>query len=392
MLPLRNGTDGFLTMVDLAWLPRKVCALLALGIGLCWGSVPANAITVDFQLACDLDGSCGAGDFFVDHPEALDDLNFVAQAFTPFADSLSAISGATVTFTHPDTGAVGTQLSGFAAPADAVTIYVGGRDLPDNQVGVAGPGGPNGVFARGQGTIVDGAADDFAMWGGAIAFDTKSFGDLDRNWYFGSDASPGVGKVDFISVALHELGHLFGFGTADSFENQVAGGEFQGAATAALYGDNVPVLFNSASSNHEHWAGGVASPPYDEQPTPSFGASLISGRRTLLTPLDYAGLQDLGWEVPAQLLGLHGNTDDDDDVDGVDFLAWQRGFGTASGASALMGDLNGQGAVDSFDFWLWEQNYGATSTLGGLVATEQIPEPAAWCLLAIGALLLNRKR
>ena len=108
--------------------------------------------------------------------------------------------------------------------------------------------------------------------------------------------------------------------------------------------------------------------------------------------MDYAGLKDVGWEVPAQLLGLHGNTDGDGDVDGVDFLAWQRGFGTTSGANALMGDLNGQGAVDNYDLWLWKQNYGATSTPSGLAAPTQIPEPAAWCLLAVGALSLSRKR
>jgi hypothetical protein len=369
------------------WLPREVCALLAVAVCLCWLSPPADAINIDFQLACDLDGSCGAGDFFVDHPQALDDLNFIAQSFTPFADNLSAISGATVTFTHPETGAVGTQLNGFSTPADTVTIFVGGRDLPDNQVGVGGPGGPDGNFSRGQGTIVGGAAADFAMWGGAIAFDTLASGGAERNWHFGADTSPGPGKVDFISVALHELGHLFGVGTADSFENQIVGNEFQGPAATALYGGNVPVL-----ASHDHWASNITSPPYDEQPKPSFGPSLVLGRRTLLTPLDYAALDDLGWEVPNQLLGLHGNSDNDNDVDGADFLAWQRGFGTTSGASALTGDLNGQGAVDAFDFWLWDQNYGATSGAGGLAFPVQVPEPAAWCLLATGGLLLNRKR
>jgi len=372
--------------------PRRVCALLALGISLCWAIERAGAISIDFQLACDLGGSCEAGDFFFDHPAALEDLNFVAQAFTPFADDLAAIFDATVTFTHPDTGAAGTQLTGFDSPAGVVTIIVGGRDLPSNQVGTAGPGGPTGDFARGQGTIVGAAADDFAMWGGAIAFDTTATGGSDRNWHFGSEALPGPGKVDFISVALHELGHLFGFGTADSFENLVVSGEFQGAATTALYGDNVPVLFNPSSSNHEHWASDVTSPPYSIQPTPSFGPVLVSGRRTLLTPLDYAGLQDLGWDVPAQLLGLHGNSDGDGDVDGVDFLAWQRGFGVGSGASALTGDLNGQGAVDEFDLWLWEQNYGATSGPGNLAANAQIPEPAAWCLLLTGVLFLGLQR
>lgn len=359
---------------------------MAIAIGTCWDGVWTYAITVDFQLACDLGGTCSAGDFFFDHPEAIDDLHFVAQAYLPFADNLSAISGASISFTHPDMGAVNTQLVNFAAPADTIVIFVGGRDLSGNQIGAAAPGGPNGAFPRGQGTISGAAADDFALWGGAIAFDTMTTAGADRNWHFGHEASPSPGTVDFISVAYHELGHVFGFGTADSFENQVSSSEFQGATSVDMYGSGVPVLFSAASSKHDHWATSVTSPPYDEEPTAAFGPSLVLGRRTLLTPLDYAALKDIGWEVPDQLLGLHGNTDDDSDVDGEDFLAWQRGFGTTSGASALMGDVSGQGGVDSFDLWLWEQNYGATSTAGGLIAPTQIPEPASCCLLTVGVL------
>jgi hypothetical protein len=373
------------------FLQKIFCSVLVWGGFFGWECRQVPAITLDFRLACDLGGTCEAGDFFFDHPEAVADLELVGQFYAPFADSLASISGASVSFTHPDTGAPGFGLGNFSVPADTVVIYVGGRDLSGNQVGVGGPGGPSGAFPRGQGTIVGGAADDFATWGGTVSFDTKTSTGTNRNWHFGSDTLPAFNQVDFLSVALHELGHVFGFGTSDSLENQVTGGLLQGAASTALYGGGVPMIFNPGTGRHEHIDGDVTSPPYADEPDPSFGASLRLGRRVLLTPLDYAALADVGWEVPSQLLGLHGNADGDGDVDGEDFLAWQRGQGIPSGGSALGGDLSGEGSVDEFDLWLWEYYYGSTSGAGGLAA-GQVPEPATWFLgsVALWALMLSR--
>ncbi len=52
--------------------------------------------------------------------------------------------------------------------------------------------------------------------------------------------------------------------------------------------------------------------------------------------------------------------DSDGDVDGADFLAWQRGFGKTSGASVADGDTNGDEAVNDLDLSVWQQNYGTT--------------------------------
>ena len=110
----------------------------------------------------------------------------------------------------------------------------------------------------------------------------------------------------------------------------------------------------------------------------------------LLTPLDFAGLSDVGWRFLRTLSGMHGNADGDGDVDGMDFLAWQRGYGVPSGGIALAGDLSGQGAADSFDLWLWETPLRATSGLGGLAA-GQVPEPASLCLGVLSALALTSR-
>ncbi len=48
-----------------------------------------------------------------------------------------------------------------------------------------------------------------------------------------------------------------------------------------------------------------------------------------------------------------GDFDEDGDVDGSDFLAWQRGYGTISQSSMNDGDGNSDGNVDSQDLELW---------------------------------------
>jgi len=55
--------------------------------------------------------------------------------------------------------------------------------------------------------------------------------------------------------------------------------------------------------------------------------------------------------------------DDDGDVDGRDFLTWQRRFGLNSGATLADGDANGDGRVDQADLSIWSQQYGKQTRL-----------------------------
>ena len=68
--------------------------------------------------------------------------------------------------------------------------------------------------------------------------------------------------------------------------------------------------------------------------------------------------------------------DSDGDVDGNDFLVWQRGFG--SPGSLTSGDANGDGNVDALDLGIWQTQYG---NLASLATAEAVPEPAAFVLL-----------
>lgn len=75
-----------------------------------------------------------------------------------------------------------------------------------------------------------------------------------------------------------------------------------------------------------------------------------------------------------------GDFDLDGDIDGIDFLAWQRGLGTVGSATVFDGDANGDGNVDAADLAIWKSNYATASA----VATT-VPEPTGgvFCCFAV---------
>ncbi len=84
----------------------------------------------------------------------------------------------------------------------------------------------------------------------------------------------------------------------------------------------------------------------------------------------------------------------DGDVDGRDFLTWQRNYGFGGGqfATRRHGDANGDRTVDSADLAIWSANYGTVS--GPPVSSVvTVPEPTSLIFLALGSwsLLLTRR-
>ncbi len=78
---------------------------------------------------------------------------------------------------------------------------------------------------------------------------------------------------------------------------------------------------------------------------------------------------------------LEADFDDDGDVDDFDLAAWTDNFGLASGASHTQGDADRDLDVDGGDFLLWQRQAGS----GGLAAASSaaVPEPAANLLGAV---------
>jgi hypothetical protein len=73
--------------------------------------------------------------------------------------------------------------------------------------------------------------------------------------------------------------------------------------------------------------------------------------------------------------------DGDGDVDGADFLTWQRNVG-ATGQPPSAGDADGDGNITAADLDIWKTQFGPAAA----AATSAIPEPSAG-LLAAAALL-----
>lgn len=84
---------------------------------------------------------------------------------------------------------------------------------------------------------------------------------------------------------------------------------------------------------------------------------------------------------------LPADFDKDGDVDGDDFLTWQTGFGTTTGATQADGDADGDGDVDGDDFLKWQTDFGSGG--GDGLGVGAIPEPGTMLLLAFQVCTLS---
>jgi len=71
-----------------------------------------------------------------------------------------------------------------------------------------------------------------------------------------------------------------------------------------------------------------------------------------------------------------GDFDQDGDVDGADFLAWQRGFGIATLTGLNDGDGNQSGTVTAADFAIWKNQLGISLPTD----LQSVPEPTSFAL------------
>jgi hypothetical protein len=277
-----------------------LAALLSLAFG-----APAQALTIEFDYTYDTRG------FFTDTltgapiTERRDLLAEAASFYSGFTDSLTAIAPQagdswSVRITHPSLAGPQITLSNQSIAADTLRIYVGGSESAPGVLGFANTGSnltatgstafADAVTTRGQANATGANATDYGIWGGMIWFNAV------HDWYFGSDAGGLTpGHPDFLTTATHELGHILGFGEADSWHAQIDdAGYFHGANAMAVYGGPVPV-----DPYGVHWAEGVTSTHNATAQETLMDPTTPGGLRELPTALDYAGFADVGWQVSA---------------------------------------------------------------------------------------------
>ena len=235
---------------------------------------------------------------------------------------------------HPGSGDI-VDIPNLVVPKDTLVVYVGGGR---NLGGSAGRGGSGGYSARGTQAWFDlisargevnldnspatsPGATDFGPWGGAITLDTQ------RTWNFSTTGREpdGSGGTDFVSIALHEFGHLLGLGASSNSwktytdTSQPTQPVFIGPASMAEYGGPIPMQAGGVPS---HWQddGACAYPLGHEPDNPLNVLSLTIGQfgtpadrdqiaimdpsscatadtRRVWTRLDSAALSDVGWTL-----------------------------------------------------------------------------------------------
>lgn len=219
-------------------------------------------------------------------------------------DDLTAITPGgvnswTAIFNDPSTGS-SVSLGNPAIPANKVIVYVGARPQP-GRLALGGHGGFSAsatpqfienLKTRGEaGVDPNGDADtDYALWGGTISFNS------DTNW--NSTFNPPLpNQNDLFTVALHEMGHVLGFGTSQSFLNLVnPSNEFIGSEAVAAAGGPVPM-----HSDGKHYASGTMGvlPGTSTTQENNYDPQILVGTRKHLTNVDWAAIDDLGWDVTA---------------------------------------------------------------------------------------------
>lgn len=348
------------------------------------GPAQVSAITVQFDYRYDSAG-------FFDDPTRRDALEYAALTFERLIDELTAIQPQGTNrwdarFSHPETGDL-TEIRNLVIPQSTIVVFAGSRDFGGSStLGLGGPGGYwvsgsqsfiNTVATRGQTGANDDPKTDFGPWGGMVTFSSS------RTWHFDASTPPPSGSFDFHSVAVHELGHVFGIGTAASWK-ALADTEIQrfyGEESMALFGGPVPTDATAA-----HWDSSVSSQVGAATQQASMTPSISSASRKRFTEIDYAGLIDLGWES-----AVRGDTDLDGSITLYDAYLLFQNYGAQSMAHWTIGDFNNDGKVDSLDLALIRDNLGMSAS-ATTAPMSMIPEPASVLLFAGAIPLLFRRK
>ena len=247
------------------------------------------AISIRFDYTYDTSG-------FFNVAERRAALEIAAQQIAPrLQDTLDAITPSgnntwRTSFYNPTTNVTVTQENPVLRQ-DEIVVYIGATPLT-NELGLTTSGGFSAVgtrdwldraTSRGQVGALTTPKTDFATWGGMITFNSTA------NWNF-SSGRPTAQQFDFTSVALHELMHVYGFGLGEAaFTRHIVNGSFAGPNLLSVNGSPVKVEGNPA----DHFAQGTTFNGAESPMQPALPAGVKRG----LTALDYAVLQDLGWNV-----------------------------------------------------------------------------------------------
>ena len=238
----------------------------------------------------------------------------LTDSLAPIESNVDSNDNYEVNIPNPS-GGTSVTIPFLTIPADTIRIYVGSRNL-GSTLAFAGTGTPSefhpSATISGNPDFVETAAyrgqnfgtesepiAEIASWGGYITFNSSTSG-IRGFWTYDHTKSPGFNN-DLYSTALHEIGHVLGLGTSDSYLALIKEGSiFTGPRTTLINGGEPLRL--TGDNNHVRDTGqdDLALHPYAEgsgEQVAAFLATTPIRTRRLLTLLDTAILDDIGWDV-----------------------------------------------------------------------------------------------
>jgi hypothetical protein len=238
---------------------------------------PAGSFRIQFDYRFDTQGW-----FTAERRAALETAARIWESIIADEFPDTPVGTATPYVLDPSTGDyVGGTIFTTDTAIDDLMIFVGTQDMGGSTLAVGAPSGHYSDESRYMGT-------KFEPWLGSMSFDRGT------NWFF--DATPATDDdipqagSDFISTAVHEIGHILGFTrSTNAFSNFVVNDTFVGPQTMAANGGNpLPLQPGSAHVRDGYEFGGSGEILMD--PT-------SAGGRQLPTRLDAAVLADLGYTI-----------------------------------------------------------------------------------------------
>ena len=199
-------------------------------------------------------------------------------------DFLEIPTGSSFSIRHPSKSDENLTIT-LDEPIEDLLIYVGARNLSGNTLGI---GGPSGYSLEGDvysARISDdfrgmGSTSDYEPWAGVLTFDNQA------NWNFGLD-EPSSDENDLLTVALHEIAHVLGVGTASTFFELSSDEKFQGLNAKKL---------NSGSPLPLHEDGAHVEDGYNDDLI-LMDPTSTTGTRNSISEFDKAILADLGYLI-----------------------------------------------------------------------------------------------
>ncbi len=182
-------------------------------------------------------------------------------------DKIDPLPTGFYTITNPST--FDDDVVKFSAPADTLRVFGAGSALGSN---ILGQGGSRTNLAIRRFDI----RTEFEPYVSYIGFGT------DWEWNFdGTNTDPNA--IDFRAVARHELMHALGIGQALSWDSLISNGRFIGNAVRAANGGVYPTIEPFVQGHFAQGAFSLMQPALTNILRP--------------TTLDWAALDDIGWDV-----------------------------------------------------------------------------------------------